>query len=220
MSATEQPADWRRQRRAGIVAIAASSLVATCLWLAIRYLGPVIPEMETLGARMLFTLKCCCFAVLFCFATGVEAVAHERLQSAAFDPLAGHETKRLRVNLRYLQNTLEQLVIFIAGLFGLAAYSPGGDAMRAVAATTIVWVLSRLAFWIGYHRSAAMRGLGAPGMAIGLLVLIYVVSRIGFDLAGNVGTVAAVGAFLLFEALLFRATRSTGSTESPAEGVN
>jgi hypothetical protein len=32
--------------------------------------------------------------------------------------------------------------------------------------------LARFAFWIGYHRSAAMRGLGAPGMALSMIVLV------------------------------------------------
>jgi hypothetical protein len=200
--------DWRDQRKTGIAAIAASAFVAAGLWIAIRYLAPAIPGMDSLAARMLFTLKCCALAVLFAFATGVEAVAHERLQSAAFDPLAGHETRRLRVNLRYLQNTLEQLVIFAAGLFGLAAYSRSGDAMRAVEATTIVWIAARFAFWIGYHRSAAMRGLGAAGVALSLIVLLYVAGRIGFEVAGPAGAAVTILAFLLIEAFLFRAARS------------
>jgi hypothetical protein len=207
---TREPAelsDWRRQRAAGMAAIAAASVVATALWLGIRMWAPPVPGMEPLGARMLFALKCCCLATLFCLVTGIEAVAHERLVSPAFDPLAGHQTKRLRVNLRYLQNTLEQLVVFAAGLFGLAAYSPGGEAMRAVEATTITWVVARWAFWAGYHRSAALRGLGAPSMAIGLLVLLYVGWRIGFDMAGTAGGAGVLLAFLAFEALLFRATR-------------
>ena len=45
-------------------------------------------------------------------------------------------------------------VVFAAALFGLTAYSPTGESMRAVVATTVVWVFSRLAFWIGYHHSA------------------------------------------------------------------
>jgi uncharacterized MAPEG superfamily protein len=169
-----EPPDWRRQRATGMAAIAAASVVAAALWVGIRMWAPPVPGMEAVGARMLFALKCCCLATLFCLVTGIEAVAHERLVSAAFDPLAGHETKRLRVNLRYLQNTLEQLVVFAAGLFGLAAYSPSGEAMRAVEATAVTWVLARWAFWIGYHRSAALRGLGAPSIMIGLLVLLYV----------------------------------------------
>lgn len=200
--------DWRSQRRVGVVAIAAALLVAAALWFAIRFLAPAIDGMDDLGARMLFALKCAAVAVLFTLVTGVEAVAHERLQSPAFDPLEGYETRRLRVNQRYLQNTLEQTVVFLVGLFGLAAYMEDGGEMRAVLATAVVWTLARLAFWVGYHRSAAMRGLGAPGMLVSLLVLIYVVMQVGHDLAGPLGEWAMLGAFLLFEALLFWKTRA------------
>lgn len=200
--------DWRRQRKTGVLSIAASSVVAGAIWFGIRYLTPPIPGMELVSERMLFIMKCCCFAVLFGFVPGIEAVAHERLQSAAFDPLAGHETKRLRVNLRYLQNTLEQIVVFAAALFGLAAYSPGGDSMRAVLATTVVWILSRFAFWVGYHHSAALRGLGAPGLIVALLVLLHVAARIGHDIAGDAGAAVTIAGFLLIEAVLLRTTRS------------
>jgi len=200
--------DWRRERRTGSLAIGVSAIVAAALWFGVACFGPLIPGMESVGARMIFALKCCCLAALFCLALGVEAVAHERLQSPAFDPLMRQETRRLRVNLRYLQNTLEQFVLFAVGLFGLALYSPGASAMRAVLATAIVWILARFAFWIGYHRSAAMRGIGAPGMAVSLLVLLYVGARIGNDVAGGAGAAAVVALFLLIEALLFWKTRA------------
>ena len=204
-----------RQRRAGMTAIAAAMPVALLLWLAIAYLAPPLAGMDSLGGRMLFTLKCCCVAVLFCLVTGIEAVAHERLSSPAFDPLSGFETRRLRVNQRYLQNTLEQVLVFAAGLFGLAAYSVDGSAMRAVLATTIVWILARFAFWIGYHRSAAMRGLGAPGMALSIIVLLYVAWRIGYEVGGFVGAAVPVVAFLAIETFLFRATRPLRSADHP-----
>jgi len=163
---------------------------------------------------MLFAFKFWCIAVLFCFATGIDAVAHERLQSPAFDPLLGFETRRMRINLRYLQNTLEQLIVFTAGLFGLAAYSNGGDAMRAVEATAVVWILFRFAFWIGYHRSATMRSLGAAGVALSLIVLIYVVIRICFDLGGVLAATVAAGTFIIIEAILFWTTRFREPPES------
>jgi hypothetical protein len=87
-----------RQRRDGMIAIAAAMPVALLVWLAIVYFAPPLAGMDSLSARMLFALKCYCIAVLFCLVTGVEAVAHERLSSPAFDPLAGFETRRLRVN--------------------------------------------------------------------------------------------------------------------------
>jgi hypothetical protein len=198
------------QRKAGVGAIAAATVIAAAIWLAVLYFGPALPGMESLSDRMLFALKCVVVATLFCLVAGVEAVAHEGLQSAAFDPLQRHETRRLRVNLRYLQNTIEQLIIFAVGLFGLAAYANHEWDMRAVLATTIVWILGRWAFWVGYHRSAALRGLGAPGMMANMLMLLYVVWRIGDELAGHAGGAALIGAFLALEALLFWATRERG----------
>ena len=199
--------DWRKERKSGIAAIAISGAVSIALWFALMRFLPPLNGMEDVGARMLVALKCVVVATLFALVTGVEAVAHERLQSAAFDPLAGHQTKRLQVNLRYLQNTLEQTVIFAVALFGLAAYMTSGEAMRAVPAVTVIWVVNRYAFWIGYHRSAAMRGLGAPSMAVSLIVLLYVAARIGGDIAGSAGTIAILALFGAVEAVLFLKTR-------------
>src|ERR1700722_12719596 len=105
-------AGFIRQRRAGMIAIAAAMPVALALWLAIACLMPPLAGVDRIGDRMIFTVKCCCAAVLFCLVTGVEAVAHERLSSPAFDPLSGFETRRLLVNQRYLQNTVEQVLVF------------------------------------------------------------------------------------------------------------
>lgn len=200
-------ADWRGERRKGIAAIAAASVLAAALWFGIYEFAPPLAGMEDVGARMLVALKCFAIAALFCLVAGVEAVAHERLQSAAFDPLLGHDTRRLRVNRRYLQNTLEQMIVLGVALFGLAAYLDTGESMRAVIATAVVWIVSRFAFWIGYHRSAAMRGIGAPGMMATMIAILYVVWRIGDELAGPSAGWAFIAAFLALEAVLFRATR-------------
>jgi uncharacterized MAPEG superfamily protein len=213
--ATAKSSNWRRQRRTGVLVILISAVVAAATWSAIRYLAPPIPRMMLTGDRLLFAFKWWALAVLFCFATGIDAVAHERLQSPAFDPLTGYETRRLRVNLRYLQNTLEQLIMFTAGLFGLALYGQDGSGMRAVEATAVVWILFRFAFWIGYHRSAAMRSIGAPSIALSLIVLIYVGARISFDLGGTIALVIALGLFASIEGFLFWATRfQTSQDES------
>jgi uncharacterized MAPEG superfamily protein len=198
---------FRSQRAAGIGYIAVGSVIAVGVWFTVVRLLPPLTGLEDLGARMLFTLKCFAIAVLFTLVLGVEAVAHERLVSPAFNPLEGFETPRLKVNQRYLQNTLEQTVVFAAALFGLAAYSPSGAAMRAVVAMAVVWTLSRLLFWLGYHHSAAARGLGAPGMALSMIVLVYVACRFGGEVAGPVGGWTPPIVFLAAEALLFGLTQ-------------
>lgn len=183
------------------------------LWYAIRFNAPVLDGMGEPVARLAFALKCSALAVLFTLVTGVEAVAHERLVSPAFDPLSGHQTRRMQVNQRYLQNTLEQTVVFLVGLLGLAVYMEDGNQMRAVLATAAVWTIGRLAFWAGYHISSTWRGIGAPSMLLGQLVLGYVGLRVGYDAAGEAGAWAVLIAFLLFEALLFWATRARHAAE-------
>ncbi|MGA8398987.1 MAG: MAPEG family protein [Stellaceae bacterium] len=183
--------------------MAAALVVGGALWLATFYLLPPLSGMNDVLPRLVFAEKCSCIAVLFCLVMGVEAVAHERLSSPAFDPLVGYETRRLRVNLRYLQNTLEQLAVFLPGLFGLAIYCDSGTAMRAVPATTVVWVVARIAFWVGYHHSAGDRGIGGPGMMLGMLVLLYDCARFGFEIAGVAGIATIIVLFIAGEALLF-----------------
>jgi hypothetical protein len=102
----------RRHHSTLIAEIAIAFPVTLALWLCVYYFLPPVGSMEEPLARLVLALKCCCIAVLFCFLTGIEAVAHERLRSPAIDPLSGYETRRLTINLRYLQNTFEQLVVF------------------------------------------------------------------------------------------------------------
>ena len=194
--------DLAKQRRATMIPIAIACPVAIALGLGTYYLLPPIAGMDALIDRVVFALKCSAVAILFCFVMAIEAVAHERLRSPAIDPLSGYDTRRMRVNLRYLQHTLEQLVVFVPGLLGLAAYSADGSAMRWVVAATVIWIAARIAFWIGYHRSSAERGYGAPGMILGMLMLLYVSARFGFDLAGWAGAVGIVVLFGLMEAII------------------
>ena len=196
-------AAWRTERVKGMLGIAGAMIPSAALWYWLRFNAPILEGMDEPAARLAFALKCAALAVLFTLVLGIEAVAHERLVSPAFDPLAGHETRRLRVNQRYLQNTLEQTVVFLVGLLGLAVYLDDGNQMRAVLATAVVWTLSRWAFWAGYHLSSTWRCLGAPSMLLGQLVLGYVGLRVGFDVAGEAGAAAVLIAFLAFEALLF-----------------
>jgi hypothetical protein len=208
------PDAWRVERAKGMVGIAVAVLASVALWYAIRFHAPLLDGMDEPVARLAFALKCAALAVLFTLVLGIEAVAHERLVSPAFDPLAGHETRRLRVNQRYLQNTLEQTVVFLVGLLGLAVYMEDGNQMRAVTATAVVWVLGRWAFWAGYHLSSTWRVLGAPSMLLGQLVLGYVGLRVGYDVAGAAGAGAVLAVFLLFEALLFWKTATPPSPNS------
>jgi hypothetical protein len=193
-----------RNRRLLILGVLPAALVSIAMWLAIYALPRPVAHADVLAVRLLFAFKWICLATLFCFVTGIESIAHRRMFSRAIDPLAGADSEALRIDARYAQNTLEQLVIFALGVVGLAWLATSGRGLHAVSATSVVWMINRAAFWIGYHRGARFRGIGLPSMALGLVVLVYVCARFGYEDFGVAGAVVPVAAFLAVEALLFR----------------
>jgi len=190
------------QRRTIFAAIGASFLVAAALWyLLLR----VLPAPAGVGAAET-EAGCIAVAALLALLPGIEAIAHERFVTSAVNPLAGVETPRLRVNFRYLSNTVEQFLVFAAGLLALAAYWPP----RLLIIATIVWVLARWAFWIGYHKDPLWRAVGAPGMLQSLLLLLYAAYRFGSDAYGTGAGIALVVTFAVIEAILtWSVTRRT-----------
>ncbi len=84
-----------------------------------------------------------------------------RAWSRAVDPLAGIDSRFLRVNQRALTNTVEQLVGFVPALAALAAGAPP-TWLPGVVALGFVFAVARLVFWGGYLLGPLLR---APGMA-------------------------------------------------------
>lgn len=187
-------------RRGQIQLAAGASLpVALTIWFALRHALPPIA-----ADPMLFALKLSGAALFLAFLPVIEAVAHERLMSPAIDPLAGKDSPRLIVNQRVLQNTLEQSLVFVPGLFLVAHYA--GD-LRAAAACAVLWVLGRWAFWIGYHIGPMWRGLGVFSLVLGLAMLGYGVGCFGHELAGWAGVAALIGPYVAIEIYLFTVLR-------------
>ena len=188
-----------RRKLLGGAAIALPLAVAA--WLALFWLTPPVTAAEPLG-RLVYAFNWIGVAVLLTFLTAIEAVSHERLFTPAIDPLAGRESRRMRINLRYLQHTLEQLLVFIPGLLLLAWYSSNGAELRAVTATAMVWIALRLVFWVGYHISPSLRTPGLVGTAMSMVVLLYCVARFGYELAGPIGAAAPLALFAAAEIFL------------------
>jgi len=193
-----------QQRRTTLAGIVVSSVFTLALWWALlRFLPPPVIVQPLYTA-----FACIPIACLLTLVASVEAVAHERLVTAAIDPLAGFETHRLRVNFRNLSNTVEQFIVYAVGLVGLALYAPS----KILIIVTIVWVVMRWAFWIGYHKSPLVRGIGAPGMMQSMIVLLYIAYRFGSDAYGRSAGIALLMIFAGIEALLFWAVKRPSPT--------
>ncbi|GLQ52187.1 MAPEG family protein [Dyella flava] len=194
--------DVQAERRTVIAGVLMAAPIVTGLWWLIATQAPPIPNMDDPWSRLWFAIKCCCVATLFSLVLGVEMIAHYRLNTSAINPIAGVESMRMKVSRHCLQNTVEQLLIFIPGLLALAGYCTNGWSMRVLLASTVVWIVTRFAFWIGYHIAPRFRAPGMLGMVQSMIILLYVGDRFGREVGGMAGEVLVWTIFLGVEAYL------------------
>jgi len=118
------------------------------------HLSPLV----TIGisVRLEYALKCEVFAAL-CLLAGVAKIANRRFFIP--DAIEGGESPSIEIDRRYIQNTLEQLVLAIVAHLALVTIV-APESIRAVAVLVMLFVIGRVTFWFGYHRSGAARAFG------------------------------------------------------------
>ncbi len=144
-----------------IVAVgAASGVVSMMILVALLYWNLPIPDgMDNPFDRVIFTLRMNLVAALPLF-IGIVTVGNNRFLSEAIDPLRHAEDRATIINGRFVDNTLQQNFLFLVGTLALSTLLEAAS-MKLMVALTLVFVIARIVFWIGY-RDPLYR---APGMA-------------------------------------------------------
>jgi len=149
------------------------SMVLLVIVLSMALAAP--QDVAGLAERIAYALRWNVIAAVPFFIM-VVSVANSRFLSDAIDPLAQKETLAQIVNGRVTDNTLQQNFLFLVATLALSTVlSP--QRLQVIPAMTIVFVLARITFWIGYRVDPLLR---APGMAAtaylnlgGLLAAVY-----------------------------------------------
>jgi len=154
-----------------VLAGAASGIVS--MLLAMWGLTSILPPVHapTLADRLACAAVANAFAAVPLFVMLV-VVGNGRFFSDAIDPTLGRENQRMIVDGRVADNTTQQFLIFAAATFALAANIDEAD-LRVIDAAAIVFILARVAFWIGYRIHPLHRAFGFAATAylnLGLLV--------------------------------------------------
>ena len=139
----------------GIVFIAAS------VWL-LHNLLPA-PNAVDSGDKLAYAAQWLVLAAVPFFAM-IVAVGNARFLGEAIDPTLGKESQRMIVDGRVVDNTLQQLVLFLVGMLALAVTLPV-QRLSIIAAVSITFVVMRLAFWIGYRIKPIYRAFGFSSTA-------------------------------------------------------
>jgi hypothetical protein len=121
--------------------------------------GAPEPLPTDAGERLAFAWRWMLVPGLALFA-GVGVTANRRFFIAdAIDGDRRIDDKAFEINLRYNQNTLEQLALAAIAWTGLALALPIEE-IGVVARMGVMFAVGRLAFWMGYHYAPWARAFG------------------------------------------------------------
>lgn len=140
-----------------------AAILGTFINLGIFYLLYVafplkVPSLESNIDKIVFTLKWSVFPLITMF-IGIITVANSRFFSKAINPLIDAESDRQKVHIKYLNNTHEQLFLFVLTNLILSTFLQGEN-LRVIAIICIIFTIARIVFWLGYLQAPVKRALG------------------------------------------------------------
>lgn len=158
----------RDQKIVGVGAVSGVTAMVAAIS-GIYRLWPINPSLADVNSRLAYALQANAFAVLPLL-IGIMIVGNNRFLSEAIDPTQHKEDLGTQINGRVVENTLQQYVLFLIGTLALSVNLTAGQ-MRAIPAAALVFVVARIAFWIGYrihplYRAFGMAATGYLNLAI------------------------------------------------------
>jgi hypothetical protein len=154
----------------GVLTMAAATFAIAQIWADTSVLTDV-------GSRLAYALKANALAAIPLL-VGIVTVANDRFLSEAIDPTLHKEDQATLINGRVLDNTLQQYVLFVIGTLALSVSLPPSQ-IKVIAAATIVFIVARFAFWIGYRIHPLYR---AFGMAATMYLNIGILAWAGWNM--------------------------------------
>ena len=117
-----------------------------------------VPTEWTVGDRIALVIKDAVVAILPAV-LAICIVAAQRLDPSMFVGRVPKPNSAVDINNRFILNTVEQFILYFIGNAGLALYCPPQEA-RTLIVLTVLFVLGRMLFWVGYHYNPYVRAFG------------------------------------------------------------
>ena len=133
-------------------------LFAAAFFYGAKYVWHWEPVEWNLGDRIAQVIKDSVFAMLP-GVIGICIVAAQRLDPRMWVGRTAKPNSALDINTRFILNTFEQFTAYFIANAGLAIYCPPEEA-RTLIILTMLFVLGRILFWIGYHFNPYLRAFG------------------------------------------------------------
>ena len=146
------------RQRPFIIVLVANWIFSIAFFLGMKLVWHWQPEDWGIADRIALVLKDAVFALLP-GVIGICVVAAQRLNPSMFVGQMPKPNSAVDINNRFILNTFEQFTAYFVANAGLAMYCPPEEA-RSLPLLTMLFVMGRILFWIGYHRNPYLRAFG------------------------------------------------------------
>ena len=146
------------RQRPFIIVLVANWIFSIAFFLGMKLVWHWQPEDWGIADRIALVLKDAVFALLP-GVIGICIVAAQRLNPSMFVGQMPKPNSAVDINNRFILNTFEQFTAYFVANAGLAMYCPPEEA-RSLPLLTMLFVMGRILFWIGYHRNPYLRAFG------------------------------------------------------------
>jgi len=146
------------RQRPFIIVLMANWIFSIAFFLGMKLVWHWQPEDWGIADRIALVLKDAVFALLP-GVIGICVVAAQRLNPSMFVGQMPKPNSAVDINNRFILNTFEQFTAYFVANAGLAMYCPPEEA-RSLPLLTMLFVMGRILFWIGYHRNPYLRAFG------------------------------------------------------------
>lgn len=136
-------------------AISAAALVGSAIWLPGLVSFPVGSVESLLFACKVNLVPGIILMIAIRIVSRIRFRSPPDSRGSAYAP----PSEKLSIPAAFLQNTLEQSVLFALATFGLATVARP-SALAYMAAAAALFVIGRVAFWFGYAQGAGGRAFG------------------------------------------------------------
>lgn len=111
-------------------------------------------------------------------AAGIYVLSVHRYLTTASNPLDGEESRAFKINVRYTQNTLEQVVLFCPSTIALSLIM-NPEYLHIIPVLCILFFIGRFIFWLCYLKDPMLRSYGLSwSFAPSLLLPLYLAFRL------------------------------------------
>ena len=161
-----------------ILGIIASWVVAAAFYTATFLILLETRWLSSAEPQTLFSLSLTFSAAPLAF--GIGWAARTRHFEQDIDGAAPASGSPLDLTLRFVQNTVEQTVLFVIALFSF--YTNAADYAMMLPVMAIWFVVARIAFWIGYRRENSVhRAFGFAGTFHTTIVILTISILASFE---------------------------------------